>query len=319
MAAAGSSKDDGANIGRISLILAAIIAVVAIGFAIARSTGLLDSAPETPAATTQQTTAEQAIAQLEARLKEKPDDVEGWQMLGWSFFETGRYAEAATAYRKAIALSPNNGELWSALGEALVMAGSDKQMPADAVKAFETAIAKSAQDPRARYFLAVNKDLKGDHKGAIDDWFALLKDTPAGAPWEADLRRTIEQVAEREKIDVRARLAAITPAPAPAGTPEVATDAIPGPSREQMAAATKLPPGQQEAMVRGMVDGLAARLAQNPRDVDGWIRLMRSRMVLGEGVQAKAALDTALKTFGNAPAERDRLLAAAKELGVPGA
>ncbi|RJF94177.1 tetratricopeptide repeat protein [Sphingomonas cavernae] len=299
--------------------MAAIIAAVAIGFAVARSTGLLDSPAETATPAAPATTAEQAIAQLEARLKDKPDDVEGWQMLGWSFFETNRYAEAATAYRRAVALSPNNGELWSALGEALVMAGPDKPMPADAVKAFETAIAKNAQDPRARYFLAVNKDLNGDHKGAIEDWFALLKATPAGAPWEADLKRTIEQVAEREKIDVKARLAAVTSAPATPGTPEVATAAIPGPSREQMSAATKLPPGQQEAMVRGMVDGLAARLAQNPRDADGWIRLMRSRMVLGETAQAKVALDTALKTFGNAPAERDRLLAAAKELGVPGA
>lgn len=321
MAGADNFREGSINIGRITLILAVIIAAIAIGLAIARSTGLLDAPDKTTAmaAAAPGTTAEQAVAQLEERLKDNPQDVEGWQMLGWSFFETGRYAEAVTAYRKAVALTPNNGELWSALGEALVMASNETQMPADAVKAFQTAIASNARDPRARYFLAVNKDLKGDHKGAIEDWFALLAQTPAGAPWEADLRRTIEQVAAREKIDVRARLASVATAPAAPGTRAVATDAIPGPSREQMAAATKLPPGQQEAMVRGMVDGLAQRLAQNPRDADGWIRLMRSRMVLGETVQAKAALDSALKTFGNAPAERDRLLAAAKELDVPGA
>lgn len=319
MAAAGKSGENGANIGRIALILAGVIAIVAIGFAVARSTGALDSTPAAPAPVAPGTTAEQAITQLEARLKANPDDAEGWQMLGWSFFETGRYAEAVTAYRKAIALQPNNGEFWSALGEALALASNEKTMPADAVKAFQTAIAKNPQDPRARYFLGVNKDLAGDPKGAIEDWFALLKDTPSGAPWEADLRRTIAQVAEREKIDVKARLAAVTPAPATPGTPEVATAAIPGPTRQQMAAASSLPAGQQDAMVRGMVDSLAARLAQNPKDADGWIRLMRSRMVLGEAVQAKAALDTARKAFAGDGAQQSRFTAAAKELGVPGA
>src|SRR3546814_14962798 len=59
------------------------------------------------------------------------------------------------------------------------------------------------KEPRARYFLAVKKDLAGDHRGAIDDWFALLADTPQGAPWEPDLRRTIEQVGAIHQIEVK--------------------------------------------------------------------------------------------------------------------
>src|SRR3546814_10904696 len=78
-------------------------------------------------------------------------------------------------------------------------------MPAAASEAFDKAIALDAKDPRARYFLAVRKDIGGDHRGAIDDWFALLADTPRGAPWEADLRRTIEQVGAIHKIEVAGR------------------------------------------------------------------------------------------------------------------
>src|SRR3546814_10547184 len=79
------------------------------------------------------------------------------------------------------------------------------------------------------------------HRGAIDDWFALLADTPQGAPWEADLRRTIEQVGAIHKIDVAARLAktqtrALTPNEMP-----VAARAIPGPTRAEMEAASQLP------------------------------------------------------------------------------
>ena len=89
------------------------------------------------------------------------------------------------------------------------MASPRDPMPPAAAEAFDKAIALNPKDPRARYFMAVKKDIAGDHKGAIDEWFALLADTPQGAPWEADLRRTIEQVGAINKIDVAARLSLI--------------------------------------------------------------------------------------------------------------
>src|SRR5690606_10403915 len=112
-----------------------------------------------------------------------------------------------------------------------------------------------------------------DHEGAIADWLALLADTPAGAPWEADLRRTIEQVGTINAIDVEGRVAA-TLAARPAA-PAPAIEAIPGPTQEQLAAAASLRPAEQQAMAEGMVARLAARLESEPGDVDGWIMLMR--------------------------------------------
>lgn len=234
-------------------------------------------------------------------------------MLGWSFFETGRFAESATAYRRAATLAPDNADYWSSLGEALVLAGPGDSMPADATAAFERALAIDAKDPRARYFTGVAKDMAGDSEAALADWLGLLADTPAGAPWEADLRATIEGVGQRENIPVAERVAAIRPAPA---ARSAATSAIPGPTRAQMAAASKLPPTQQDAMVQGMVDGLAGRLAANPRDPQGWIMLMRSRMTLGEEAKAAEALRTAIAAN---PSQRTMLMDAARELGVPDA
>ena len=94
------------------------------------------------------------ISRLEARLKQDPNNAEGWRMLGWAFFETGRYAESATAYRRATQLEPKNADHWSYLGEALVLAGPG-DVPSDALAAFNRAIALDAKDPRSRYFLAV--------------------------------------------------------------------------------------------------------------------------------------------------------------------
>ncbi|MGZ6020011.1 MAG: c-type cytochrome biogenesis protein CcmI, partial [Phenylobacterium sp.] len=58
------------------------------------------------------------IGQLEQRMKASPNDAEGWRMLGWSYLQTGRNADAAQAYAKAAALDPHNGEYLSAEGEA---------------------------------------------------------------------------------------------------------------------------------------------------------------------------------------------------------
>jgi cytochrome c-type biogenesis protein CcmH len=257
------------------------------------------------------------IAALEAAAQRNPESAEAWTALGSALYDAGRFADAAQAYAKGTAITPQNAGLWSALGEARVMASEREPMPAAALDAFKRAAAIDPKDPRTRYFLAVNRDLGGDHKGAIDDWFALLADTPAGAPWEADLRRTIEEVGKIHKIDVAARLAAARPAAAstPADMP-VAARAIPGPSRADMEAASQLPKGQQDAMIAGMVGNLEDKLKANPANVDGWIMLMRSRMTLGESSKAGAALTAAIAANPQAEA---RLRAQAKLLGVPGA
>ena len=254
--------------------------------------------------------ADEPLAAMAADAKANPRDAAGWQRLGFALFDAGRFAEAADAYGKASEAAPANAVLWSSLGEALVMASQDNPMPPRALAAFRKAAELDPGDPRARYFLAVHRDIGGDHAGAIDDWLALLADTPAGAPWEADLKRTIEQVGKINAIDVEQRLAAAT-ADRPDAPPAMA--AIPGPTQEQLAAASSLRPAEQQQMAEGMVARLAARLADEPGDVDGWIMLMRSYQTLGRTAEARAALARAVAAN---PADRSRLEAAAQTLGV---
>lgn len=306
--------------GTLALGGAALIALAAVGVAIVRS-----RAPDAPPANSQAAAGPAGnvgdmITQLEAKLKGNTTDANGWRLLGWSYFETGRYAESAGAYRTAATIDPTRAEYWSALGEATVLAGKSG-ISAPAAEAFRKALAIDPKDPRARYFVGVKKDIDGDHKGAVDDWIALLKDTPAGAPWEADVRQLVARVAADHKIDVAGRVPApaAPPASSPSSAAAVATNGIPGPTREQMMAASQLPAGQQDAMVRGMVDGLARRLATNPRDADGWIRLMRAHMVLGEQAAARGALASARAAFAGDAAQQARFGEAAKTLGVPGA
>jgi cytochrome c-type biogenesis protein CcmH len=298
---------------RIILAVAALISVTAVGLAAwKRSAPAL--LPPASIAGAPQGNASAMITELEAKLKANPDDANSWRMLGWAFFETGKFAEAATAYARAAQINPKKAEYWSSLGEAKVMTGPG-DVPADAKSAFEKAVALDPKDPRARYFLAVARDIGGDHRGAIEDWLALLVDTPAGAPWEADVRRLIADVGAKEKIDVASRLAAIRPTLATGGA-SIATAPIPGPSAQDMRAASQMPKGQQDAMIQGMVDRLEARLKANPRNAQGWIMLMRSRMSLGETAKASGAYTGARAAFAGDAATLSQLDAAARELGV---
>ncbi|MBA4748098.1 MAG: tetratricopeptide repeat protein [Sphingopyxis sp.] len=257
-----------------------------------------------------------SLALLEAAARANPTSVDAWQALGAANFDLNRFADAAAAFEKAAKLAPQTAALWSALGEARVMASERDPMPPAALDAFRKAAAIDPKDPRTRYFLAVKRDIDGDHAGAINDWLALLADTPAGAPWEADLRRTIEQVGQIHGLEVASRLAATKPRTLTPDELPVAARAIPGPSRAEMEAASQLPKGQQDAMINSMVAGLEDKLKTNPANVDGWIMLMRSRMTLGESAKASAALKNAIAAN---PAAAPRLRAQAQLLGVPGA
>ena len=252
------------------------------------------------------------LAELERRANAEPDNAGAWQELGFAYFELGRFAEAATAYARATEADPDSAVLWSSLGEALVMASERDPMPPEARQAFRKAIALDRKDPRGRYFMAVEKDLAGDPQGAIADWLALLADTPPRAPWEADLRRTIEQVGQINSIEVAARIAAAEDFRPDAPPPAVA--AIPGPTQEQLAAASSLRPAEQQEMAEGMVARLAARLEGEPGDVGGWIMLMRSYQSLGREGEARSALRTAVAAN---PRQRTRLEDAARTLGIP--
>jgi cytochrome c-type biogenesis protein CcmH len=297
---------DNAKLSRFALIASGLLAVTALGVSAWRSRS---PAPVTTApASAPQGDSAQIIAGLEARLRANPNDAEGWRNLGWSFFQTERFAEAASAYQKSASLKPNDATIWSALGEALVLAGPGT-VPADAQAAFKRALSIDAKDPRSRYFLAVADDLAGRHQQAIDGFFAILADSSPSDPWYGSVREAIERVAAANKIDVATRLAAVKPA-VPASP---AAAAIPGPTPEQMRAASGMAPGQQQAMVDGMVQSLAAKLAAEPKNPQGWMMLMRSYVTLGRTSEAHAALAKAKAANPQAAADLD---AAARSLGL---
>lgn len=172
------------------------------------------------------------IGRLAARLETAPDDVKGWRMLGWSYFHTAHYEQAASAYAKAVELDPSSAELKASYEEAKAKASGNGRS--------ETTTAAAA-------------------------------------------------------------------AAAPVGDSPAATD---------VARMEAMPQQERDAAIRSMVDGLADRLERSPRDVEGWTRLMRSRVVLGEREVATTAFRKALDVFKDDTAASARIKAAATEFGL---
>ncbi|MBX3561588.1 MAG: tetratricopeptide repeat protein [Sphingomonas sp.] len=254
---------------------------------------------------------EDMIAALQERVRQDPDNHRDWFLLGLASRESGNHAAAEQAFRRAMELSPQDADYRAYLAEALLLRGGNSPPP-EAEQLLRRVLELQPGNAQARYYLATIRDVRGDHRGAVDDLIALLNDAPEGAIWESQVRQAVTGIAVANNIDIEGRL------PAPRQPVQsTATAAIPGPTRQDMEAARALTPTQQGEMAQDMVSRLEARLRQNPRDADGWIMLMRSRMVLNDRDAARAALQSGLAAFQGDAAAQQRLRTAGTELGVP--
>jgi len=219
-----------------------------------------------------------AVQRLAARLEADPDDLDGWILLARSYTAISRFGEAAEAYRAALDLAPEDPDLRSAFGEALVLAARGSVTP-QARAAFDAVLASRPDNPRSRYYLGLAEAQSGHGTKAIEIWQALRNDSPTGAPWLPALQQRIDETAEQYQI-------AVAP-----GQPVMVPPS--GPDAEAMRRVGAMPADEQEAMIRGMVARLAERLATQPDDLQGWLQLARSYQVLGQAAKARDALDEA--------------------------
>ena len=237
------------------------------------------------------------IAKLAKRLEENPGDAEGWRMLGWSYFNTRRFEDFATAFAKAVALEPANLDYKSAYAEALVQAAQGIVVP-KAQEIFTEVLKADPKEERARFYNALATEQAGDLPLALDRWIALLADAPGNAGWVPDVKQRIADLGQKTKRNVSGVLAS--------------TPVLPNLSQGGVAEA------DQQAMVDSMIGKLAARLDANPRDRDGWAMMIRSLKVKGDVEGAKSSLGKALAIFADDPETAAQLAGMGRSLGISG-
>ena len=266
---------------------------------------------------------EEMIDRVVQRLKRNPKDVEGWRVLGWSYFNTDRFEESSAAYAKAIELSPNNAELRSAYGEALVRAAAGN-VTDEAKAVFERTLQLNPADSRAHFFIGLSKEQAGDKMSALNDWIAILNHANSSEPWFADLTQRANKLGQDVGVDVSSLLhrGNAETTGGVLGSLEKQQSAAPDaarktePTAEDVRNAEAMAPTDRAAMIRGMVDRLAARLEETPNDVEGWIKLIRSRKILGENDAAEEAFHRALDIFKGAPQEQEKIVTVGHGLGL---
>ncbi|KAA0076344.1 c-type cytochrome biogenesis protein CcmI [Tardiphaga sp. P9-11] len=237
------------------------------------------------------------VAQVEQHLEKNPTDGRGWTVLAPVLAKIGRTDDAVRAFRNAITYAGDTAARRADLGEAMAMAANGV-ITADAKAEFERAVALDAGEAKARYFLGLAAEQDGRGSDAAAIWRDMLAKGPADAPW---------------RPVVTAALARVGGGNAPTSGPN-----LPALSQGTIASVQGMNAGDRNAMVQGMVDRLATRLKQDGSDVEGWLRLVRAYMVLGERDKAKSALADAREAVGTDAERLRKLNDGLKDSGLDG-
>ncbi len=235
------------------------------------------------------------VERVEKRLSSNPEDAEGWAVLAPVYFRMGRMEDSFNAFGKAIEFHKGSDaektKLMADRAEIMV-AQADGTVTADAAAAFNEIIARDANNQKALFYLAMQLEQSGKRDEARANWSALIGRFKAANPvWLS--------VAEQ-------RLAGLN---APAVEPG-------GPTAEQVEAAGEMTESQRQEMIKSMVEGLAARLKEDPQDQFGWIKLIRARLVMNDKAQAMLDLEQARSIFAEGTQGRAEIDAVAQSMGL---
>lgn len=136
----------------------------------------------------------QVAAVLGRMVKDRPDDRLALTMLGAARFEAGDPIGAASAFRRALALQPNDAQSWARLGESLVRANGGA-VDGDAEAAFRQAVKLDPDQLGARFYLGEAALARGDRAEAEAMWAPLIAALDPADPRRADLQRRLAEAA----------------------------------------------------------------------------------------------------------------------------
>lgn len=240
------------------------------------------------------------VSRVEAHLEKNPEDGKGWQTIAPVYQRLGRLDDAENAYEKALEIGTADksllGRLQNGLGQIMAMksggAISDK-----ALDLFRLGQINDPTDPTGFFFEALALSQAAQRDEAIIAWETLIQRFGAdNPPWLEIATRTLNLLKQ-------------DPPAAQSGTQ-------PGPTADDVNAAENLSAAERTEMIETMVAGLAVKLDENPDNLPGWRRLIRSYMVLGEKNKAAEALAKARAIFKGSPEAVAALNATAREHGL---
>jgi cytochrome c-type biogenesis protein CcmH len=285
-AATGSLRSERRRVAAVAAL--AVLTLGPLGFYIALGSPNIPGEPAFARVTTPKghESIASLVSQVEAHLATSPNDGAGWEVLAPVYTRLGRFR------KKALLLNGPTATREADLGEAET-AAANGVVTAEAKAAFERAVASDPKEAKARYFLGLAAEQDGMNDEAASIWRSMLAEAPTGAPWVAFVRQALARVS---------------------GGPVAAVE----PSTADISAVANMSEDARRDTIRGMVARLANRLHDNGGDVEGWLRLVRAYVVLGDRTKAKDAAADAKRALGERPDDVRRIDDLVKGLGLEG-
>ncbi len=205
----------------LALVSLAVVAVAVIGYSMTGSPGLagwpMAAGPQGPAAPASAVEHAQNLQRIEAmvdklaaRMKESPDDAEGWSMLARSYAVLGRHAEAVPAYERAVALREGDPQLLADYADALAMRNNG-DLAGEPLRLIERALKIDPRHLKALSLAGTAAFDRKDYASAVRHWSAILEAAPPGSDYVAQVQASIDEA--RQLGGLPAAPAATSPAP----------------------------------------------------------------------------------------------------------
>ncbi len=235
---------------------------------------------------------EEMVQMTERHLAKNPNDARGWTVLANVYGRLNRPSDRARAFENIIRIEgPTPGNM-AELGEALTVADGNI-VSSRARKLFERAWAQDKSTLKASVYLALALEQEGRFDLAINRWINLAKSRTDDMQWQA--------MTDERLVSLKNRLG---------------QEPLKNPSAEDVKNASEMSAEDRTSMIAGMVTKLAVKLKENPNNIKGWMRLIRSYAILKRDNDAGFALKEARAQFKNEPVELAKLDDMAKQMNI---
>ncbi len=158
---------------------------------------LVRAAPSNKAASAPQMSLEEMETRIKERLRENPEDVEGWFMLGRTMMAKKRYGEAVAAYQRSNDLLADEPGIIFALADALAM-NNNGSLQGEPEALVQQGLKLAPQFPNGLWLAGMAAEQRQDYRAAHRYWTRLLpliKDNPAST---SEIKNLLAMLGERD-------------------------------------------------------------------------------------------------------------------------
>ena len=221
------------------------------------------------------------MEELRTVLADRPDDIPGLMLLARNEARIGNFVAARKAQEHLVAVKgaeATTNDL-AATVETMTFAAGGYISP-EAETYLRRLLELDPQNGFGRYFLGLFHVQSGRPDRTFPIWQRLLADSQPNAPWVEIIRSEMPQIA------------------ASAGLVYQPPQELRGPDSTAIAGAEDMSEEDRQAMIRGMVEGLSSRLADEGGSPEEWMQLVRALTVLGEEDRARIIYNEAKQVYG---------------------